>query len=256
MATITINEWLELTESHDSRLSIKKEALFKFGISLILIIAYIIFAHLEGSKKDVRLASILLPPNILGLIIILFAKNKQLIKWVTFITLLVFLFEFAFIGLSLDNTRGLIYFVSFSVLYNFELERLAWSKWLIFLFSFCTISLIFLFNIEVFLQVSIALIFLFIGGIVYQGNKRREELRILLQKENSYNLFIKHTRLIEHNVINSISKMVYVSEVLKQNCALSDPEIRELVELLDSEIQSIENVILNTDKDSLNKFKI
>ncbi len=254
MAQLSKKDWQQLTEPHSSEASLKKETLFKFGISLFLLCAFLVFAYLQHLTKDFALAAIILPPNIIGLVLVAFAKKSHTIKWITYLSLLIFLMAFTYIGLSLDDTRGLIYFVSFAVLYNFELERLAWNKWLIFIFCLFTISALYLFNIEVFSKVSISLIFIFISGVVYQGNKRRQELQLLKESEASYNLFIKHTRLIEHNVINSISKLVYVSEMLKsQN---NSPDIQELTKLLDSEIKSIEEVILKTNKDSLNNFEI
>tara|TARA_R110002050_G_scaffold11037_1_gene37564 strand:+ start:11394 stop:12164 length:771 start_codon:yes stop_codon:yes gene_type:complete len=256
MANISIYEWQELTDSNPSADSVKKEALFKFIISLVLIIAYLLFAALQGLLEDLRLASILLPPNILALVIIAFSKEAKIIRWVTYIAIMIFLAEFAFIGISLDDTRGLIYYVSFSVLYNFELERLAWNKWLIIIYAVCSIAPIFLFNLEMFLQVSIALIFFFISGVVYQGNKRRQEIQLLKENQKAYEIFIKHTRLIEHNVINSISKLVYVSEMLKARNPKPDIETQELIEIIDQEIGLIEKVILETDKESLKQFKI
>lgn len=256
MANISINEWHELTESNPSTDSVKKEALFKFLISLVLIIAYLIFAALHGHSEDLRLASILLPPNILAMVIIAFSKEARIIRWVTYIAIMIFLAAFAFIGISLNDTRGLIYYVSFSVLYNFELERLAWNKWLIIIYAACSIIPLFLFDLEMFLQVSISLIFLFISGIVNQGNKRRQELQLLKENQKAYEVFIWHSRLIEHNVINSISKLVYVSEILKARNPKPDQETRELIEIIDQEIALIEKVILKTDKESLKQFKI
>lgn len=257
MAHISRKEWDELVELRESSAFSKKEALIKFSVSLFLILIYLFIVLNIGLVRDLQLGSGLLVINIAGILGILGSRAETHVRWVTYISLILFMWYMAFIAFHLQNTRGLVYYLAPTVLYYFEMEGLAWKKWQIPAFVISSLIPLFVIPYDALLLLSTGLILLFSGVIVYKGNQKRLELLLLQESQKGYELFMKHTRLLEHHVINSISKLVYVSEMLKdiQN-GETDSDLKEMIQILDQEIASIGKTITETDRKDLKEFNI
>lgn len=257
MARITRKDWNDLIELESVSLFSRKEALIKFSVSLCLISLYLAIAWFLNFNQDVTLGFPLLVINLAGISLVILSKTEKQIRWFTIMSLISFMGYFGYIAFELGTTRGLIFFLAPTVLYFFEIERLAWLRWQIPAFTLATLIPLSVIPYDLLMRLAIAFIFVFIGFVTYQGNKKRLELLLLKESEKGYDLFMRHTRLLEHNVINSVSKMVYVSEMLKELYE-SRPEnsLKNQITILDEEIESITKVIMQTGRKDLSEFRI
>lgn len=257
MAHISRKEWEELIQVQVDPVFSRKEVLIKFSSSLGLIVIYIFVATALDVSRDVQLAIPLLIINIAGLMLVAISRTEIQIRWLTYVTLILFMWYMAYVAYSLANMRGMVYFLLPTVLYFFEMERLSWIKWQIPSFILASMLPLFVLPYEPLLMIAIGFLFAFIGVVTHQGNKKRLELLVLKESQKGYELFMKHTRLIEHYVINSVSKLVYVSEMLKDlHTERPDDTLKEQIDMLDQEISSISKTITSTNTKDLTEFNI
>lgn len=255
MGQISQQDWNTLLGNIREQSFKRSEAITKLWLSLVFIFLYMSISFSLGWKQDVNLIAFLIPVNVLSLVIIYWGKSRNLHRWVVYFSLLTFMLIMAYIAWALNEPRGLIYYALYCLFYFFELERLAWQKWQIPLFAFFSILPLLFLPYSLKIRIPLAVAFLFMALVVIHSNKRRSELQFLVESRRSYDLFMKHTRLIEHRVINAVSKLVYVSEKLKQKKNLQE-EDHKLIAILDDQIEEIGETITKMESKDLHDFNI
>lgn len=256
MPNITEIEWNELLGSQKAFQRNKKDQMIKFVASFVVFLGSSIYAYVVSNTQGILLAYFL-PFSFLGIITTYLSKSNRELNLIIFILMYVFTGMVAAYSIFIDaNSAGLIFFFIVIVLYFSELEKKSTDKRWIIAFAIYCFALAILLPFSLTFKFVLVILTLLLGAYTYSGNDTRAELVELKKQQESYAVYQKHQKLMEHNIINSVTKLKYIEERIKRLDPDEHEELKKLSELMKSELKDIEDTVTNTGKSNLNNFNI
>lgn len=257
MATLSEKDLLLLASKNDNTFhELKKSAVQKFTFSIVTVLLYIGVAYYFELVLDLRIALTFLVIAVLSLLIVLAIKTMVLFDWYILVMKMAFIgsigYHCYFFGQE-TPLQEVILFAVLTAVYLFDFHQRDVLKTSIFLlFSILVLASL---TIDLPVKILIGIALIFVALLVDNNLSTKEENILLKQQSNYYKVFMKHGNLVEHKVINSVTKIMYhTMSVQDSELIKGDEESQKHLDAIQGEISFIEKVILKTDREDIEQF--
>ena len=253
---LTIKDWDSLTNfKEDQERKYIKQARTKGLTAAGVILLIVIFTFSLGLTRDYPLAIAL---TVLAGIQNLFAFKAKSIQT---INAAYYILMFGYLGLFWYNVHtvmqghliSLLYFATLIVVFHRDLESTTKIKMLIFS-AFC-MTLMLSIPLETIQKIHLSIWMVFMAAYSYSNIDVNRRILSLESQQASFFLFQRHTRLLEHKTVNSLTRMNYHTLMMKE-LGTDNIDVLEHLEKIESEIQKINQHIKNTEVKDLKTFQV
>ncbi|MDH5610803.1 MAG: hypothetical protein OEY56_15105 [Cyclobacteriaceae bacterium] len=253
---LTIDDWESLTDLQKQQdFQYVKETRLKsvsIGIALLILSSYLYF---NGEASEYRLAFILQLTNLLLIISLFMVKSAKASKNTLYLFFYLFQTIIWYFGYAVQpaSTVALIAFIGLMTAYLHELETSSKTKLLFFsVYCFVLMALLPAPNDT---KIYLSVLMLFLTAISYSNVNVNQKVDVMWQQQVSFDLFQKHRRLLEHKIINSLTRVNYYLLLLDDETEGSEGRA-ETMRHLKAEIDQITKDLKNIEVQELKTFNI
>lgn len=254
---LTKVDWKFLTNIEDE-MSLKFIMItkVKFFLSFLTLFGVLIFELINPSQSRFYIILSALVVNIIALFFLRKTKKVSVTQNIVFVSFISFLLICWYWVSFIESTKlTIIVFIGLSMIYLRELESFGNLK--IIIFSIYLAGLLTYSNIDHETLFFVFALLVFFVSMVFSNNKINEKVRLALSAKKNEEIFQKHTRLMEHKIINSITKLNYfILSIEDEESSKQSLSITKNLNNAKLELDDIAQTLRKNQKEEIEKFTI